>query len=103
MVRHLPVLIPPPDELSRPPDGPTHPMRRVTVETATAPETWTPERAQKVADLFDGLAAEWHTRATPGRAVPLEDAFERGGAGQRGRCLELGSGTGLITPFTSTR
>lgn len=78
-------------------------MRKVTVDTAMTPETWTPERARKVGELFDGLAAEWHTRDTPGRWVPLEDAFERGGPMPTGTCLELGSGTGLITAFFAER
>lgn len=37
-----------------------HPMREVTRQIAFEPGGWTPGRADKVAALFDGLAAEWN-------------------------------------------
>ena len=76
--------------------GEDHPMRIVTRQVAAGPEGWTVERRDKVSDLFDGLASEWHTRDGPGRHLPLLDALDRGGVGA-GRALELGSGTGLAT------
>ncbi|HYF46015.1 MAG TPA: hypothetical protein VD926_07370, partial [Acidimicrobiales bacterium] len=39
-----------------------HPMRRVTREVAFDPEAWTRGLRAEVAELFDGLAPEWHTR-----------------------------------------
>jgi SAM-dependent methyltransferase len=80
-----------------------HPMRRVTRQVAFEPDGWTPERRAKVADLFDGLASEWHTRETPGRYDALEDALARGGVPTDGPALELGSGTGLSTPLLAER
>ncbi|MGI8755637.1 MAG: class I SAM-dependent methyltransferase, partial [Acidimicrobiales bacterium] len=55
-----------------------HPMRRVTRAVAFDADGWTAERRGKVADLFDSLAEEWHTRDAPGRDAPLRDALERG-------------------------
>lgn len=77
-------------------DSDDHPMRKVTRQVAFDPDGWTPERAGKVGELFDGLAGEWHTRDGPGRQAPLEDALARGGP-LTGPTLELGSGTGLST------
>lgn len=80
-------------------------MRKVTRQVAAGPGGWTPERAAKVTTLFDTLASDWNSRDHPGRLEPLRDAFARGvGALTRpGRCLELGSGTGLATPWLAER
>ena len=86
-----------------------HPMRQVTRQVAFEPGGWTPERAAKVAALFDGLAPEWHTRIRPGEMVSLTDALERGGvdaavaASGPGLVVELGSGTGFGTPYLCER
>ena len=96
MIRTLPVVVPAPvDRLQL--AGADHPMRKVTRQVAFEPTGWTRERARKVADLFNGLAAEWHTRGTSERMEPLCDALERGSLGARGLCIELGSGTGFGT------
>jgi len=76
--------------------SPDHPMRRVTYQIAFE-GGWSPERAAKVRELFDGLAAEWHTRFHESRTEPLRDALERGGVPRAGPCLEVGSGTGFGT------
>lgn len=102
MITDLPRLIPvPPDD---PPAGagPDHPMRIVTRQVAFEPDGWTADRRRKVADLFDDLAPEWHTRDYPGRDEPLRDALERGGGGTGGACLEIGSGTGLSTSLLTS-
>ena len=72
-------------------------MRHVTRQVAAEADGWTVERRVKVNELFDALAEEWHTRDGPDRHLPVLDAIERG-AVPRGRALELGSGTGLVTP-----
>ncbi len=77
-------------------DGPEHPMRVVTRETAFAAESWTDERRLKVQSVFDGLAPQWHTRHADSRLLPLHDALERGEVAT-GVCLELGCGTGPAT------
>ncbi len=75
----------------------SHPMRAVTQGAAFDPASWTPERKANVAELFDDLAAEWHTRLTAGRMASVDDALARGGVS--GACaLEVGSGTGFATP-----
>lgn len=95
-LRELDRLDPPVTDPSGP-GGPDHPMRKVTVQVAFEPEGWTAERRAKVADLFDSLADEWHTRGGGDRHRPLLDALERGDVPPAGRCLELGSGVGLTT------
>jgi SAM-dependent methyltransferase len=74
--------------------GPDHPMRKVTREVAFE-GGWSPERARKVAELFDGLAPEWHTRMKDERWEAMRDALERGDVPAQGLCVELGAGTGL--------
>ncbi len=74
--------------------GRDHPMRKVTRQVAFE-DGWSPGRAAKVAELFDGMAAEWAERAVdPVKAAPVRDAIERGGLDLDGRWLELGSGGG---------
>jgi len=96
MLRTLPVLEPPaPDRPEV--GGPDHPIRKVTLQIARDPTAWDAERAKKVAELFDGLAPEWHTRATADRLTAVADALARGSLMGGGSCLELGSGTGNAT------
>lgn len=100
MITELPVLVPPPTELIG--DGnDDHPMRKVTRQVAFG-GGWDAERAAKVAELFDGLAPEWHTRWSAERLDALTDALDRGGVGGR-VCLELGSGTGFATALLAER
>lgn len=80
-----------------------HPMRKVTRQVAFDPGAWTKERAAKVAELFDGLAPDWHTRMTPERDRVLVDALDRGGPFPDGPVLEAGAGTGLFTPTIAAR
>ena len=74
------------------------PMQQVTEQIAFLPDAWGAERRQKVQELFENLAAEWHTRGGPDRVAPTVDALERGGVPTGGVALEIGSGTGLQTP-----
>jgi ubiquinone/menaquinone biosynthesis C-methylase UbiE len=71
-------------------------MRKVTRQVAFERTGWTPERARKVRELFDGMAPEWHQHAHAMREHALRDALERG-TPRAGRCLEVGSGTGFGT------
>lgn len=101
VLRHLlPVISPPPNVPSPPSDG-THPMRRVTQQIAFEPDGWTAERRDKVADVFDSLAAGWPQYDFPGAEAPLTDAFERGLAAapsaSRRWVLDLGGGNGRAT------
>ncbi|MDQ1439600.1 MAG: hypothetical protein QOK43_3229 [Acidimicrobiaceae bacterium] len=97
MLRHLPTVIPaPPDrpEIA----GPDHPIRAVTRQIAFEPGGWTDDRRGKVAELFDGLAPEWHSRDAANRHEAALDALKRGGPFAPGVCIELGSGVGTFTP-----
>jgi len=81
--------------------GPDHPMRKLTRQVAFD-GAWDAERAKKVGDLFDGMAAEWSTRNVDAtKAAPIIDALDRGTASVGGRWLELGSGTGAGTRVLS--
>jgi SAM-dependent methyltransferase len=97
VMRWLESVVPPPSE-APPPIETKEAMQRVTRQAAFEPESWTPDRAAKVAALFDGLADSWNERQSAvNRYEPLHDALARGEVGG-GRCLEVGSGTGLATP-----
>src|SRR5687767_2715256 len=74
------------------------PIREVTRQIAFEPNGWTPERAAHVAELFDGLAPSWHERLNARRFEAVDDALDRGGPFPPGPALEIGSGTGLVTP-----
>jgi SAM-dependent methyltransferase len=75
--------------------GSASPMRKVT-ETVAFHAAWDSSRRDKVRELFDGMAADWTSRATPEREASILDALDRGGfAGDT--VIELGSGTGLGT------
>jgi SAM-dependent methyltransferase len=97
-LEHLPAIVPVRHEREAGANA-DHPMRQVTRQVAFEPDGWTPERRASVAELFDGLAPEWHTREVPGRYDALNDALERGDVPTDGPTLELGSGTGLSTPL----
>jgi len=76
--------------------GDDHPMRKVTRQVAFD-GAWDRERAAKVATLFDSMAAGWTVdHDHPARLAPLRDALDRGDV-PRGRCVEVGSGTGIGT------
>jgi SAM-dependent methyltransferase len=78
-------------------------MRQVTRQIAFEPEGWTPERSARVTALFDELAPDWHTRGAESRTEVVADAFDRGGPIPTGTWVELGSGTGLLTPWLAAR
>jgi SAM-dependent methyltransferase len=89
--------------------GVEHPMRKVTQQVAFEPGAWDAERRRKVRDLFDSMAAEWNARDGMERHEALGDALDRGlpaagiDAPETRPCVELGSGTGLVTPDLAQR
>jgi SAM-dependent methyltransferase len=96
--------LPPAATAQEPPPfaGPDHPMRAVTRQVAFE-GGWSPGRAARVAELFDGLAPTWTAEhADPVRLAVLEDALERAPLPD-GRCVELGSGTGVGTRLLAAR
>ncbi len=81
----------------RPFAGSDHPMRKVTRQVAFD-NAWDAARAEKVAALFDSMAATWtEDHGGPDRLGALIDALERGDVPTEGPAVELGSGTGLGT------
>ncbi len=77
--------------------GPDHPMRKLTRAMAFG-EPWTSHDAERVATIFDGLAAEWSERHVDlTKAAPVLDAIERGRPPLDASWIELGSGTGAGT------
>lgn len=66
---------------------------------AEHPESWSAEQAAGVVSRYTDLAGEWNSDRGGYRPVPLRDALARGGPWPAGRCVEVGAGTGLLTPL----
>lgn len=81
--------------------GPDHPMRIATRRAAGLDAGgWTAELRDEVADFFDGVAHEWHTRCSPERAAVVLDALSRGLGTidvPAGVAVEVGSGIGTYS------
>lgn len=73
--------------------------QRRTRELAEHPATWSGELAREVVRRYTGLAPEWDGERGGYRPVPLADALARGGPFPAGLCVEVGAGTGLLTPL----
>lgn len=56
-----------------------------------------------MAERFDALAPSWDEERSSYRPAPLADALERGGPFADGSCLEIGAGTGVLTPLLRAR
>jgi ubiquinone/menaquinone biosynthesis C-methylase UbiE len=56
-----------------------------------------------VREFFDQLAGEWVLRSTAERRLVVEDALDRGGSRLKGEVLEVGAGSGLISPLLMRR
>jgi SAM-dependent methyltransferase len=72
--------------------------QRTSRELAEAPSRWSPQMARDVVRRYTELAAVWEGERGGYRPVPLSDALARGGPLPSGLCLEVGAGTGLLTP-----
>jgi SAM-dependent methyltransferase len=87
--------------------GEDHPMRIATRRAAGLdPRGWTDELRSEVAGFFDGLAHEWHTRATPERLAVVADALTRGLDSLSLRpdmAVEVGSGIGTYSGLIAQR
>ncbi len=59
--------------------------------------------ARGMRDLFDDLAGVWEDERGSYRSAPLGDALTRGGPFPAGACLEVGSGTGLLSSLLAPR
>ncbi len=70
---------------------------------AEDPSTWGHDEIAAVASRFDILAESWDEERAGYRAAPLADALARGGPWPDGMCVEVGSGTGVLTPLLLER
>lgn len=66
---------------------------------ATDPSYWNATKAAEMADRFDVLSRTWDEERASYRPAPLADALGRGGPFLGGSCLEIGAGTGVLTPL----
>ncbi len=66
---------------------------------AEHPDTWSAGEARDVVRRYTELAPVWEGERGGYRPVPLRDALDRGGPLPAGLCLEIGAGTGLLTPL----
>lgn len=67
---------------------------------------WTGELRRQVVDFFDGVAGEWHTRASPERTAVVMDALSRGLDAMHvpaGLAVEVGSGIGTYSGLLADR
>lgn len=98
MIRRLPQVIP------AAPRKPAHPdmdgARAWARNIALNADAWTRDTAQYATQSYDDLAAVWdEQRSVRSEAEPLRDALARCSPKVRKLCLELGSGTGQLTPL----
>jgi SAM-dependent methyltransferase len=73
-------------------------MRLVTTDAA-AGRGWDAERVAQVIALFDGIAPGWSDRVAGEADPPVLDALKRGNVPTARHCVEIGSGTGNVTPL----
>ncbi len=96
MIDTLPRIVPPD------PDKPVRPEARQSQLRSRAiaddPASWSPELAEETIRRYAALATSWNDERGSYRPVPLRDALARGGPMPPGLCLEVGAGTGLLTP-----
>ncbi|HEY0452022.1 methyltransferase domain-containing protein [Actinophytocola sp.] len=65
---------------------------------AEDPGSWSGDAAREVVRRYTELAPVWDGERGGYRPVPLTDALARGGPWPAGLCVEVGCGTGLLTP-----
>jgi SAM-dependent methyltransferase len=72
-------------------------------QIAEDPSSWGPDEAVTTGSRFDVLAESWNEERASYRAAPLNDALTRRGPWPDGICVEIGSGTGALTPLLRER
>ncbi len=71
--------------------------QRLAERVALSPQSWDQGQSRAMTARFDQLAPDWDGDRGGYRPAPLADALARGGPWPAGRCVEIGSGTGLLT------
>lgn len=97
MIRRLARVVP------AAPGKPSRPEARASQDAsrglAEDPGSWSGAQAREVIRRYTELAPVWDGERGGYRPVPLAGALRRGGPWLAGRCVEIGSGTGLLTPL----
>jgi SAM-dependent methyltransferase len=96
MIRTLPRVVP--AEPGKPVRPETASAQRDSRRLAEDPGSWSAESARGVVRRYTELAPVWDGERGGYRPVPLADALDRGGPFPAGLCVEVGAGTGLLTP-----
>jgi ubiquinone/menaquinone biosynthesis C-methylase UbiE len=81
--------------------GDAEELQQLARGLATGELPWTAALLATVVGLFDALAPTWNAAESTNRFEPVQDALTRG-ALLGGTCLELGSGTGQVTPLLAS-
>lgn len=97
VIRTLPRVVA--AEPGRPTRGGAQATRETSRAIAEDPSVWTARLARETVDRYAELAPVWNDERGGYRPVPVADALERGGPLPDGWCVEIGSGTGLLTPL----
>ncbi len=100
-ITSLPRVVEAPDGRPVRPEAPDN--QRLMGEILRDPSRWTPDLARVTTEVFDALSAGWVDERGGYRAAPLVDALDRGRLPRGGRCLEIASGTGILTPYLLER
>jgi SAM-dependent methyltransferase len=99
-VRHLARVVPAPP--GKPLRSGSDEARERSRRIATDPASWSRAEADDVVATYADLATGWDVERGGYRPVPVRDALARGGPWPSGRCLDVGSGTGLLDPVLRT-
>ncbi|MGD1011175.1 MAG: class I SAM-dependent methyltransferase [Acidimicrobiales bacterium] len=91
----LPRVVPAPE--GKPTRAGAIDAQRRALLVARDPAAWTDADAATAASEFDSLADSWDAERSSYRKAPLEDALARGGPWSTGPCVEIGSGTGVLS------
>ncbi len=96
-VRRLPTVVA--AEPGRPERPGAAATRRSSADLASGTTRWSPAMARDVRSTYAKLAGSWDDERGSYRSTPLADALARGGLLPPGRCVEIGCGTGRLTPL----
>lgn len=73
--------------------------QRESAAIAENPSSWSATNNRQVIERYRELAPLWNDERGRYRGIPVADALARGGPLPAGWCVEIGCGTGLLTPL----
>jgi SAM-dependent methyltransferase len=97
MIRILPRVVPP--NPGKPARSGARAAQQASRAIAEDPSVWSTQMARQTVLRYAELAPVWNDERGGYRPVPLADALARGGPLPAGWCVEVGCGTGLLTPL----